>query len=196
MSIDAHRLAKHYSSKSDDELDALHASGVLTDTAYSAIEAEMFRRGRVVPERPIEPRLKQPALDPTTKWQRESILIWAACMLVWWTAVPLLNMKPIVGSPALSMLISIAPIFFLIRGVQALMHPEIASRYPEAVLLGVIATVPFLSIAPISIRLALEAWPTHRSWIVLSLAGLVVSLAYLWRAVRYWLDRSRLRGQA
>lgn len=192
MQIDTRQLAENYSHKPDEELDALHGWGTLTDMAYSVLEAEMRRRGQAIPERPKEPKAELRTLDPETKWQAESYLIFAACMLVWSIAVPLLNVRPFFASPPISLVVSTAPIFFLIRGVQALVYPDVASRYPRAILLGAIAIVPFLSIAPISIRLALEAWPAQKNWIALTVAGLLVAAGYLWRAGRYWLGRSRL----
>jgi hypothetical protein len=193
---DAHQLAQNYSQKSDEELDALHRSGKLTDMAYSVLEAEMRRRGRAIPERPTEPLVEKRTLGPEHKWQVESQLSMAACFLVWSIAVPLINVRPMFDSPPITLVVSIVPICFLIRGVYALMYPEVASRYPRAILLGAIAIVPFLSIAPVSIRLALEAWPAHKYWIALTAAGLLAAATYLWRAGRYWLNRPRPVGKS
>lgn len=51
MDIDTKELAKNYAELSDEELLRMHASGDLTDMAYTVLETELARRGISIPQR-------------------------------------------------------------------------------------------------------------------------------------------------
>jgi hypothetical protein len=181
VEVSSTELAQVYAGKSDEELNLLYLRGKLTSTAYVVLEDELRQRGLAIPERPtLEP-------DGTDREGRvdllRSITETFSWMPVWYIALPQISAYPATDVRLLCTLVvvSLIPVLFFIRGVQALLYSGIAAQRPRAVLYGAIAASLFLAMTPRSLSLALDE-PLIR--IVPIPLGAFVALLYLWYAYK------------
>ena len=101
-------------------------------------------------------------------------------------AAPLINVYFNGDTVWIALIMMLAPMFLMVRGVRALLYPEERPVRPYAVFYGVVAVMFLLAVAPMSIKMAMKNITVRPTWIALSLTGVVASVVYLGFAYRYW----------
>ena len=117
--------------------------------------------------------------------RRLALIPTAGFMLVWGIALPyLILLESELGHLLLYALVFLAfPVWI---GMTALLFPEIAAARPRAIAIGAAACLPFLVLAPFSIRAANVTIATRPWMMALAIAGIETALAYLLFAFRHW----------
>lgn len=117
--------------------------------------------------------------------RRLSMVSIVGFMLVWGIAIPYLKLLESGFKPLLlaaSVLLAL-PVWI---GMQALSFPEIAAARPRAIAIGAVACLPFIGLAPLSIRAAAGMTATQPWMVLLVVAGIATALGYLLFAFRHW----------
>jgi uncharacterized protein YndB with AHSA1/START domain len=123
------------------------------------------------------------------KRRRLSMLPTVGFMLVWGISLP--SVIPLEGE--LRPLLLYALVFLAIpvwAGMTALLFPEFATARPRAIAIGAAACLPFLGLAPFSLRAAAGTIATRPWMMVLVVAGTTTALAYMLFAFRRWRARA------
>jgi hypothetical protein len=201
-------LRAQYESLPSEQLIELNASSTLTDAATDVLVTVLKERGfsNDLLNQQTAKECQGPASSPDfsdpnvlREWRLQYLktgAIFAAWFSIFGITAPVINVDAesystqFFLSVQLAVAVAIAPSLLFIRGLRVLFYPDTAAESPWAVRLGAIAACAYLTIVPRSLKLSLLNIHLRPSWIVISIAGTVVAMTYLWCAYKRWRSRS------
>jgi EamA domain-containing membrane protein RarD len=116
----------------------------------------------------------------------KTILAFPFAAIAWFTLVPIINVYFDYPAILIAVPLSVVPLALFMRGAAILWSPELSPARPHAARLGTVAALVYLTAAPHSLQLALMNRETRPYWLLMSLAGIVASVAFLCIAFYRW----------